>query len=363
MNTKSAGETLDGFVILNSIEQLEFLMSYPPNIPYSLLELASVREGDSVGQTLANSVAYAQHGERLGFNRFWLAEHHNMEGISSAATSVLIGHIAGATQTLRVGSGGIMLPNHPPLVVAEQFGTLESLYPGRIDLGLGRAPGTDPITSRALRRDHLGAEQFPDDVARLQTLLGPLRPGQQVKAIPGAGTNVPIWLLGSSLYSAQLAAQRGLPYAFAGHFAPRLYREALRVYRDQFQPSATLDRPYAMLAVPAIPADTDEEARFLATTSYQRILSLFRGQPLWMRPPVSSMDGLWNNGEKAGVTDFLSLQLLGSADTIRQQLDRLLESVEVDELMFTIDLYDPEKRRHALDILAATQTSPWSERH
>jgi luciferase family oxidoreductase group 1 len=323
--------------------------------PYSLLELASVREGDSVGQTLANSVAYARHGEKLGFNRFWLAEHHNMEGISSSATSILVGHIAGATKTLRVGSGGIMLPNHPPLVVAEQFGTLESLYPGRIDLGLGRAPGTDPITARALRRDGLGAEQFPEDIARLQTLLGPLQPGQPVKAIPGAGTHVPIWLLGSSLYSAKLAAQKGLPYAFAGHFAPRLYREAIHVYREQFQPSAELDKPYVMLAIPAVPAESDEEAQFLATTSYQRILALFRGQPLWMRPPVSSMDGLWNSGEKAGVKDFLSLQLLGSADTIRQQLDRILASVEVDELMFTIDLYDPEKRRHALDILASTR--------
>ena len=215
-----------------------------PNQPdYSLLERASVREGDSVGTTLANSVAYAQHAEKLGFQRFWLAEHHNMEGISSSATSVLIGHIAGKTSTIRVGSGGVMLPNHPPLVIAEQFGTLESLYPNRIDLGLGRAPGTDPVTARALRRDGLGAEQFPEDVARLQTLLGPLQPGQPVKAIPGAGTSVPIWLLGSSLYSAQLAAMRGLPYAFAGHFAPRLYREALRVYRDNFQPSAQLSEP------------------------------------------------------------------------------------------------------------------------
>ena len=322
---------------------------------YSLLELASVREGDSVGQTLANSVAYARHAENLGFNRFWLAEHHNMEGISSSATAVLVGHIAGATSTLRVGSGGIMLPNHPPLVIAEQFGTLESLYPGRIDLGLGRAPGTDPITSRALRRDGLGAEQFPEDVARLQSLLGPLQPGQPVKAIPGAGTNVPIWLLGSSLYSAQLAAMRGLPYAFAGHFAPRLYREAIQTYRDNFQPSDQLDKPYVILAVPAVPADTDEEAQFLATTSYQRILSLFRGQPLWMRPPVKSMEGLWNSGEQAGVKDFLSLQLLGSEDTLREQLERLLQTVDVDELMFTVDLYDPENRRHALDILAATR--------
>ncbi|MBW4935368.1 LLM class flavin-dependent oxidoreductase [Marinobacter sp. F4206] len=329
-----------------------------PNRPdYSLLELASVREGDSVSVTLANSVAYAQHAERLGFSRFWLAEHHNMEGISSSATSVLIGHIAGKTDTLRVGSGGVMLPNHPPLVIAEQFGTLASLYPGRIDLGLGRAPGTDPVTARALRRDGLGAEQFPEDVARLQQLLGPLQPGQPVKAIPGAGTRVPIWLLGSSLYSAQLAALRGLPYAFAGHFAPRLYREALRVYRDNFRPSEQLAEPYAMLAVPAIPADSVEEARLLATTSYQRILALFRGQPLWMRPPVKSMDGLWNAGEKASVQDFLALQLLGDADALNRQLDELLASVEVDELMFTVDIYDPAKRRHALDILAQTRGS------
>lgn len=329
------------------------IMSNHPD--YSLLELASVREGDSVGNTLANSVAYAQHAEKLGFKRFWLAEHHNMEGISSSATSVLIGHIAGKTQTIRVGSGGVMLPNHPPLVIAEQFGTLESLYPGRIDLGLGRAPGTDPITARALRRDGLGAEQFPEDVAQLQSLLGPLKPGQPVKAIPGAGTKVPIWLLGSSLYSAQLAAMRGLPYAFAGHFAPRLYREALAVYRDNFQPSEQLQHPYTILAVPAVPADTVEEARYLATTSYQRILALFRGQPLWMKAPVASMDGLWNAGERAGVKDFLALQLLGDAAAIRSQLDELLASATVDEVMFTVDIHDPKKRRHALDILDETR--------
>lgn len=322
---------------------------------YSLLELASVREGDSVGTTLTNSVAYAQHAEKLGFKRFWLAEHHNMEGISSSATSVLIGHIAGKTQTIRVGSGGVMLPNHPPLVIAEQFGTLESLYPGRIDLGLGRAPGTDPITARALRRDGVGAEQFPEDVARLQSLLAPLQPGQAVKAIPGAGTNVPIWLLGSSLYSAQLAAMQGLPYAFAGHFAPRLYREAIKVYRDHFQPSEQLKQPYTILALPAVPADSMEEATFLATTSYQRILALFRGQPLWMKAPVKSMNGLWNAGEQAGVMDFLALQLLGGAADIKSQLDKLLADVTVDELMFTVDIHDPEKRRHALDILEETR--------
>lgn len=324
---------------------------------YSLLELASVREGDSVGTTLANSVAYARHAEALGFKRFWLAEHHNMEGISSSATSVLIGHIAGKTESIRVGSGGVMLPNHPPLVIAEQFGTLESLYPGRIDLGLGRAPGTDPVTSRALRRDGLGPEQFPEDVARLQALLGPLQPGQQVKAIPGAGTNVPIWLLGSSLYSAQLAAMYGLPYAFAGHFAPRLYREALRVYRSQFRPSQQMSRPHGMLALPAVPAETLAEARWLTTTSYQRILALFRGQPLWMKPPVETMDGLWNAGEAAAVKDFLALQVMGSAEDLNRQLEPILAGVEVEELMFTVDIHDPEKRRRALDILAASRDS------
>lgn len=325
------------------------------NMPFSLLELASVREGDSVTATLENTVAYARHGEALGFNRFWLAEHHNMEGISSSATSILIGHIAGATHSLRVGSGGVMLPNHPPLVIAEQFGTLASLYPDRIDLGLGRAPGTDPITSRALRRDGLGAEQFPNDVGVLQSLLGPLRPGQQLKAIPGAGTGVPIWLLGSSLYSAQLAAIKGLPYAFAGHFAPRLYREAIQVYRDHFQPSESLSKPYAMLCVPAVAADSNEEAALLATTSYQRILALFRGQPLWLKPPVKTMDDLWSREEEAGVRSFLDLQIKGDRAAVKSQLEELLTTVKVDELMFTVDLYDPEKRRHTLDILASVK--------
>ncbi len=327
------------------------------DLPLSLLELASVRAGDSVGQTLANSVAYARKAEQLGFTRFWLAEHHNIEGVSSSATAVLIGHIAGATSTIRVGSGGIMLPNHPPLVIAEQFGTLESLYPGRIDLGLGRAPGTDPVTSRALRRAGPGAEAFPQDIAELQTLLGPLRPGQAVKAIPGAGTEVPLWLLGSSLYSAQLAGMLGLPYAFAGHFAPRLYREALHIYRAHFQPSRQLQAPHAMLAVPAVAADTDTEAKFLATTSLQRILALMRGRPLFMEPPVSSMDGLWSAQEEAAVRDFLGLQLCGGPATLRRQLDELLATVEVDELMFTVDIHDPAQRRHALEVLAAVRDS------
>src|SRR5690606_9695211 len=228
------------------------------NIAFSLLELASVREHDTIQNTLQNSLKYAQAAEALGFKRFWLAEHHNMEGIASSATAVLIGYIAGGTRNIRVGSGGIMLPNHPPLVIAEQFGTLASLYPDRIDLGLGRAPGTDPITARALRRDDRSPEEFPTEISLLQQLLAPAGPQQKLKAVPGAGTQVPIWLLGSSLFSAQLAAQRGLPYSFAGHFAPRLVREAVYLYRSQFRPSATLSEPYVILGVPIVVAETEE---------------------------------------------------------------------------------------------------------
>lgn len=321
------------------------------NIPFSLLELASVREGNSIYKTLQNSLAYAQAAEQLGFKRFWLAEHHNMEGIASSATAVLIGYIAGGTQTLRVGSGGIMLPNHPPLVIAEQFGTLASLYPDRIDLGLGRAPGTDPITARALRRDDMRADNFPTEVNLLQQLLAPLQDGQRLKAIPGAGTQVPIWLLGSSLYSAQLAAQRGLPYAFAGHFAPRLMRDAIRIYQTQFQPSAVLEKPYAMLGMPVIVADTEDEAIFLSTTSQQRILALLRGQPLWLKPPVESMDGLWNIEEELYVKDFLSLAAIGNPAQVKAKLERWADELEINEFMFTIDLYDPQQRIRALELL------------
>lgn len=321
------------------------------NIPFSLLELASVREGNSIQKTLQNSLAYAQAAEQLGFKRFWLAEHHNMEGIASSATAVLIGYIASGTQTLRVGSGGIMLPNHPPLVIAEQFGTLASLYPDRIDLGLGRAPGTDPITARALRRDDMRADNFPTEVNLLQQLLAPLQDGQRLKAIPGAGTQVPIWLLGSSLYSAQLAAQRGLPYAFAGHFAPRLMRDAIRIYQTQFQPSAVLEKPYAMLGMPVIVADTEDEAMFLSTTSQQRILALLRGQPLWLKPPVDSMDGLWNIEEELYVKDFLALAAIGNPAQVKAKLERWADELEINEFMFTIDLYDPQQRIHALKLL------------
>jgi len=322
------------------------------NIPFSLLELASVREGGTIGETLQDSLSYAQAAEKLGFNRFWLAEHHNMEGIASSATAVLIGHIAGGTKTLRVGSGGIMLPNHPPLVIAEQFGTLASLYPNRIDLGLGRAPGTDPITSRALRRDNIAADQFPTEVNLLQQLLAPLQPGQNLRAIPGAGTQVPIWLLGSSLFSAQLAAKRGLPYAFAGHFAPRLMRDAVRIYQTHFEPSDTLDAPYVMLGMPIIIADTEEEAKYLSTTSQQRILALLRGHPLWLKPPVNSMDGLWDLSEEFNVKDFLGLAAVGNPQQVKNNLEALVAELDINEFMFTNDVYDPQHRIRSLQLLA-----------
>ncbi len=325
-------------------------------IKFSLLELASVRENGTITEALRDSLGYAQKAEQLGFERFWLAEHHNMEGIASAATSVLIGYIAGGTERLRVGSGGVMLPNHPPLVIAEQFGTLASLYPDRIDLGLGRAPGTDAITMRALNRDMRAADDFPNEVGLLQQLLAPLKPGQKLKAIPGAGTRVPIWLLGSSLFSAQLAAQKGLPYAFAGHFAPRLVREAIHVYRENFQPSEYLAKPYAMLGVPVVPAATNREAQHLATTSQQRILALLRGQPLWLKPPVNDMTPLWSPEEEAMVKDFLGLAVVGGPERIKAGLEELVDELRVDELMFTIDVYDQQKRLEALEILAALKT-------
>ncbi|MES2674505.1 MAG: LLM class flavin-dependent oxidoreductase [Pseudomonadota bacterium] len=323
------------------------------NIPFSLLELASIRENGTIGETLQNSLNYARTAERCGFNRFWLAEHHNMEGIASSATAVLIGYIAGGTTTIRVGSGGIMLPNHPPLIIAEQFGTLASLYPDRIDLGLGRAPGTDPMTSRALRRDNMAADDFPTEINLLQQLLAPAGENQRLKAIPGAGTEVPIWLLGSSLFSAKLAAQKGLAYVFAGHFAPRLMREAIHIYQTQFSPSVTLSQPYVMLGMPITIAETEAEAKYLATTSQQRILALLRGEPLWLKPPVESMNGLWNTGEKLHVEEFLSLAAVGNPEQVKNKIHQLAKELNINEFIFTNDLYDPLKRIHALELLAA----------
>lgn len=319
----------------------------------STLDLAPIRDDGGPEQALHNSLALARHVERLGFTRFWVAEHHNMDGIASSATAVLLGYLAAGTSTLRVGSGGVMLPNHAPLVIAEQFGTLATLYPGRIDLGLGRAPGADQFTAHALRRERSGsADDFPRDVEELQAYLGPRTPQQRVIAMPGTGTNVPIWLLGSSLFSAQLAGEKGLPYAFASHFAPRYMHEAIRVYRNHFKPSAVLDQPYVMLGVPLIAADSDEQAEYLATSAYQRILALIRGHSLVQKPPVKSMQGLWLPHEKEAVASFFGMAVVGGPEKVRARLEVLLEQTGADELIFTCDLYDFADRLRAFEILA-----------
>ncbi|KGF64355.1 LLM class flavin-dependent oxidoreductase [Pseudomonas lutea] len=323
------------------------------DVKISTLDLVPVREDQGPAQSLRNALDLAQHVEKWGYNRFWVAEHHNMDGIASSATSVLLAYLAGGTSTIRVGSGGIMLPNHAPLVIAEQFGTLASLYPGRIDLGLGRAPGSDQMTARALRRERSGsADDFPDDVTELVNYLGPRQPHQRVIAVPGTNTNVPIWLLGSSLFSAQLAGERGLPYAFASHFAPRFMHEAIRVYRNHFQPSEVLDKPYVMLGVPLAAADTDEQAEYLVTSVYQRILSLMRGQSLMQKPPVDSMNGLWLPHERDAVMDFLGLAVVGGPEKIRAKLDVLLEQTDADELIFTCDMYEHADRLRSYEVLA-----------
>ncbi|MFT6980866.1 MAG: luciferase family oxidoreductase group 1 [Marinobacter psychrophilus] len=328
------------------------------DVAFSVLDLASTKDNDEgAAPALQRSLTLAKHVEQLGFNRYWVAEHHNMDAIVSSATAVVVGYLAAGTQKIRVGAGGVMLPNHAPIVIAEQFGTLEALYPGRIDLGLGRAPGTDPLTSRALRKHLSGSvDDFPADVEELQAFLGPRQPGQKVVAMPGVNSNVPIWLLGSSLFSAQLAAKKGLPYAFASHFAPRMMMQAIELYRSQFQPSEFLDKPYVMLGVPLVAADTDEQAELLATTTYQRILSLIRGQSLKMRPPVASMDDLWHSQEEQTVRDFLGLAMIGSGDTVKQKLQTLLQHTQADELLFTCDLYNQQDRLRSFEILAALKS-------
>ena len=322
-----------------------------------MLDLVAVREGGSVADALATALATARHAEALGFTRYWLAEHHNMPGIASSATAVLVGHIAGGTSTIRVGSGGIMLPNHAPLVVAEAFGTLAELYPGRIDLGLGRAPGTDGPTMRALRRDRAETEEdFPRDVAELQRLLGPAQPGARIVAVPGAGTNVPIWLLGSSLFSAQLAAHMGLPYAFASHFAPRMLHQALDIYRRLFQPSARLARPYAIVGVPVVAAPTDEEAQFLASSTYQRVLGILTGQRGLLRPPAADYMAQLQPHERAAITDFLAAGVVGGPATVRAGLQALADATQADEFMLVSDVFDPQLRLRSLDITAQAWT-------
>jgi luciferase family oxidoreductase group 1 len=322
-------------------------------IPFSVLDLAPINQGSDAAQAFRNSLDLAQHAEYWDYRRFWLAEHHNMPGIASAATAVVIGYIAGGTKTIRVGSGGIMLPNHAPLVIAEQFGTLESLYGGRIDLGLGRAPGTDQRTARALRRD-LGAsaENFPRDVMELKALLGPLQPNQAVRAVPGAGLRVPIWLLGSSTFSAQLAAMLGLPFAFASHFAPAELMRALDLYRSRFQPSQQLREPYAMVGVNVFAADSDAEAQRLFTSLQQQFISLRRGTPGPLPPPVGNMDDHWSSMERAGIEQSLAYSVIGAPDTVERGLQALIAETRADELMLTAQIYDHAARLRSFEIAA-----------
>lgn len=318
----------------------------------SVLDLAPVPQGSTPGDALRRSLDLARHVENWGYRRFWLAEHHNMIGIASAATAVVIGYIAGGTRTIRVGSGGIMLPNHAPMIIAEQFGTLESLYPGRIDLGLGRAPGTDQRTLRALRRDPSAADAFPHDVLELQALLGPLRPGQMVQAVPGTGLDVPLWILGSSLFGAQLAAALGLPFAFASHFAPAALMPALEIYRARFKPSAQLDRPYAMVGVNVVAAETDGEARRLFTSIQQSFTNLFRGTRGQLQPPIDDIETYWSPGEKAQAMDMLACSFVGSPATIERELAPFIESTGADELMVASAIHDHAARLRSYELLA-----------
>src|SRR5580692_12145077 len=319
----------------------------------SVLDLVGMRAGESAGGAIARSVDLAQHIEQLGYRRFWLAEHHSIAGLACSATPVLIGHVAAATKTIRVGSGGVMLPNHAPLVVAEEFGTLEALYPGRIDLGLGRAPGGDFHTMRALRRDlQQNGDDFPELLAELRTYLGPEKPGQAVKAIPGQGSCVPVTLLGSSDFSARLAATLGLPFAFAAHFAPDLLEEAADLYRRHFQPSEVLDKPWLMVGVQVIAAESDEAARRLFTTPQQRFLRLIRNQPVELLPPVDSMDGLWNDRERAAVESRLGAAIVGSEAIVKKGLERLVAVTGADERIVVTDTWDHAARLESYRRLA-----------
>lgn len=324
-------------------------------IPFSILDLAPVTEGSDASQAFRNTLDLARLAERLGYHRYWLAEHHNMPGIASAATAVLIGHVAGGTSTIRVGAGGIMLPNHAPLQVAEAFGTLASLYPGRIDLGLGRAPGTDQPTARALRRYFDSAEAFPQDVLELLGYFEPAVPGQPVRAVPGAGVEVPVWLLGSSLFGAQLAARLGLPYAFASHFAPDAMDEALALYRRDFRPSARLQRPYAMLGLNVVAAGSDAEARRLFTTQQQSFINLRRGKPGLIPPPIEDIEAYWTPPEKLMVERALACAVIGDAGTVETGIEAFIARHRPDELLLTANVFDHAARRHSFEIAAAVR--------
>jgi luciferase family oxidoreductase group 1 len=319
---------------------------------FSILDLAFVPEGSEPADALHRSLDLAQHAEQWGYRRFWLAEHHNMVGIASAATAVAIGYVAGGTQTIRVGAGGIMLPNHAPLIIAEQFGTLEALYPNRIDLGVGRAPGADQPTVRALRRNLGSADTFPQDVLELQALLGPLQPGQTVQAVPGTGSNVPLWILGSSLYGAELAAALGLPYAFASHFAPHALMQALEIYRGNFRPSAQLDRPYAMVAANVLAADNDAEARRLFTSVQQSFTNLLRNTRGRLQPPIDDIEAYWSSMEKAQASQMLACSFVGSPDTVFTGLAGFIDQTQADEIIVASAVYDHAARLKSYELLS-----------
>ena len=320
--------------------------------PLSILDLAFVPDGATPAEALRRTLELAQHAEQWGYKRFWLAEHHNMVGIASAATSVVIGYVAGGTRTIRVGAGGIMLPNHSPLVIAEQFGTLETLYPGRIDLGLGRAPGTDQRTLRALRRTPMSAESFPQDVLELQALLGPLQPGQAVEAVPGTGLEVPLWILGSSLYGAQLAAALGLPYAFASHFAPDDLLAALATYRAGFRPSMQLAAPYAMVGANVIVADTDAEARRIFTSIQQSVANLLRGARGRLNAPIDDIESYWTPAEKAQASRMLARSFVGAPATVRAGLEQFVADTQADEIIVAAGIFDQAARLRSYELLA-----------
>ena len=326
-------------------------------IPFSVLDLSPIVEGGDAGQSFRNTLDLARHAERWQYNRYWLAEHHNIPSVASAATAVLIGYVACGTSRIRVGAGGIMLPNHAPLIVAEQFGTLASLYPGRIDLGLGRAPGSDQATARALRRPPTAGDEFPQDVVELMSYFRQPQPGQVVRAVPGAGLDVPIWILGSSLFGAQVAAALGLPFAFASHFAPAMLEQALAVYRARFKPSPQLDQPYVMLGVNVIAADTDDEARRLLTSLQQAFVNLRRGQPQPLAPPIDGFAERLAPFERALLDDVLRYSVVGSPQTVKAGLEVFVERTAADELMITSQIYDHAARLRSFEITADVRQS------
>ncbi len=322
------------------------------DIPFSVLDLAPITEGNTAQTTFKNSLKLAQRAEELGYSRYWLAEHPNMDSVASSATSVLIGYIAGGTKTIRVGSGGIMLPNHSPLVIAEQFGTLASLYPNRIDLGLGRAPGTDQLTAMALRRSQMEKSQdFPNDVVALQTYFSADNKMAKVRAIPGEGLDIPIWILGSSTDSAWLAAHMGLPYAFASHFAPTHFHNATTIYRNNFRPSEYLAKPYVMACINIIAGNTNAEAERLATSFYQLATGIITGRRKPLQPPVDSMDGLWPEHVEQAVKQMMHYSFIGDAETVKHQLSAFQQQAQLDEIMVTSHIYDPDARIHSYEVV------------